>query len=232
MRIFAPGTLGGPCNGECHHFDCYLLIQTAAKLCVCCNRPAGFETEFTAMHDGRVVHTYHCPPQPPRCPVVRTFWRKVSDSGIVAHQGLLCALLVTPVGIRPGVEDAPGHKFLPGEHDRSPVDVLETKMKPRLESNPEIIKFYDSTILDLCQQGRVEGKIHPPFLVEFVNPQSNTEVFKTEATFLGNKWDWQRDYPYFSGVLTINVHEAVMLTRTVNTETMKIEEPARQAQTA
>src|SRR6266852_4462937 len=105
-------------------------------------------------------------------------------------------------------------------------------MKPRQETNPRAIEFYDRQILDLCQEAQEQGKIHPPFLVEFVNPQSNTEVFKTEATFLGNKWEWQRDYPYFAGLLTINVHEAVVLTRTVNTETMKIEEPARQAQTA
>jgi len=88
MKVFAPGSGGGPCNYPCGHLDCHTLIQMAAGLCVCCNQPAGYETEFIVMHDGRLLHLNNCPPPlPANDPITRTFWQKIFRGGSVGQKG-------------------------------------------------------------------------------------------------------------------------------------------------
>lgn len=54
--ISAPGTVHGPCSGECDHDACHDKRATARKLCAVCTRPLGWDTAIIDDDPSRAAH--------------------------------------------------------------------------------------------------------------------------------------------------------------------------------
>jgi hypothetical protein len=63
----------GPCVIECGHGYCAAIWQVAGDICILCNQPIGFNTDFGEFHDGQVFH-WQCPP--PEIPRNESWWKR------------------------------------------------------------------------------------------------------------------------------------------------------------
>jgi len=61
MKLFPPGSVGGPCLTPCRHEECLWKRALARKVCNLCSKPIGFDREFRIDKTADDIQHINCP---------------------------------------------------------------------------------------------------------------------------------------------------------------------------